>query len=85
MSSSKTATVVIGDQVFSRDGRRRRRETNRNRVVEATAKLIREGNPTPTAGDVAEQAEVSERSIFRYFDDVDALLQAAMSPRSTTP
>jgi len=72
-----SSTVVINEQVYSRDGRRRRRETNQFRVIEAAVELIKEGTPVPTAGEVAERANVSERSIFRYFADVDALLHAA--------
>ena len=71
-------SVRIGDQVFSKDGRRRRRETNQHRVIAATLSLLREGSSAPTVGDVAERAQVSERSVFRYFADVDALLCAAV-------
>lgn len=78
MKAPHSPTVVINDQVYSRDGRRRRRETNQYRVIEAAVELIKEGTPVPTAGEVAERANVSERSIFRYFDDVDALLHAAV-------
>lgn len=78
MDASPPGTVRIGDQVFSKDGRRRRRETNQHRVIAATLALLREGNSAPMVADVAERAEVSERSVFRYFEDVDALLCAAV-------
>ena len=78
MKPVKSPTVVINDQVYSRDGRKRRRETNQYKVIAAAVELIKEGTPVPTAGEVAERADVSERSIFRYFDDVDALLHAAV-------
>jgi AcrR family transcriptional regulator len=60
------------------DGRRARRERNSDRVVEALLELINEGVVWPSAQEVADRAEVSLRSVFRYFDDLDDLLELAM-------
>ncbi len=57
----------------SRDGRRARRHRGRDQVIDAWLELVFEGDVCPSAVAVAERAEVSLRSVFRYFDDVDEL------------
>jgi AcrR family transcriptional regulator len=61
------------------DGRRQRSERNRVAVVDALLELVREGHEQPSAAAVAERAGVSLRSVFRHFDDVDALVAAAVA------
>jgi len=58
------------------DGRRLRAERGRAAVVTATLELVDAGNPVPTFADIAEASGVSERTIFRYFPDRDALFGA---------
>jgi len=58
------------------DGRRLRAERGRAAVVAATLELVNAGNPVPTFADIAEASGVSERTIFRYFPDRDALFGA---------
>jgi AcrR family transcriptional regulator len=60
------------------DGRRLRREQNREAVLDAMAALFEEGHYQPTTGEIAERAGLSLRSLFRYFDDVDDLNHAAI-------
>jgi AcrR family transcriptional regulator len=67
--------VQIRDEV---DGRRLRREQNREAVLDAMVELFEEGNLTPTTGEVAQRAGLSPRSLFRYFDDIDDLNRAAI-------
>ncbi len=55
------------------DGRRRRGQDNRARIVAAMLDLIREGAMTPSAEQVAARAEVGLRTVFRHFDDMDSL------------
>lgn len=55
------------------DGRRRRGNTSRARIVEAMLKLVREGNPSPGAARVAQLAGVSLRTVFRHFEEMDSL------------
>ena len=45
-------------------------------MVAATLELVDAGNPVPTFADIAEASGVSERTIFRYFPDRDALFGA---------
>jgi AcrR family transcriptional regulator len=61
------------------DGRRLRREQNREAVLDALVALFRAGNYQPSAAEIAQRAGLSPRSLFRYFDDVDDLHQAATS------
>jgi AcrR family transcriptional regulator len=61
------------------DGRRARRNRNRDSVVDALLELYREGNLDPSSEEVAARAGLSPRSVFRYFDDVDDLCRAAIA------
>lgn len=61
------------------DGRRLRRDRNRETVVEALLSLYRESNLAPSADEIAERAGISARSLFRYFDDVDSLVRTAVA------
>lgn len=55
------------------DGRRRRSQDSRARIVAALLALIREGVVAPGAEQVAERAEVGLRTVFRHFKDMDSL------------
>lgn len=60
------------------DGRTLRRERNREAVINALIDLIREGDLNPTVASIADRAEVSHRSIFRYFEDLADLARTAI-------
>lgn len=60
------------------DGRTARRERNRDLVLDAVLELFAEGTLVPGAAEVAERSGVSLRSVYRYFDDVEALARAAI-------
>jgi AcrR family transcriptional regulator len=60
------------------DGRRLRREVNREAVLDALGELFAENDLEPSMGEVATRAGISTRSLFRYFDDVDDLHRAAI-------
>ncbi|HUP84580.1 MAG TPA: TetR/AcrR family transcriptional regulator [Acidimicrobiales bacterium] len=60
------------------DGRRLRREQNREAVIDALVELYEEGQYEPGANVIAERAGLSPRSLFRYFDDIDDLNSAAI-------
>jgi AcrR family transcriptional regulator len=60
------------------DGRVQRRTQNIDVVVDAMLHLLAAGNPWPSAADIAARAGVSERSLYRYFDHLDALARAAV-------
>jgi AcrR family transcriptional regulator len=60
------------------DGRRLRREQNRETVLDALADLFDEGVYEPSTNEIAERAGLSPRSLFRYFDDIDDLHHAVI-------
>jgi AcrR family transcriptional regulator len=68
----------VTDTSVEVDGRRLRREQNREAVLDALVSLFREGVYQPSSNEVAERAGLSPRSLFRYFDDVDDLNHAAI-------
>ncbi|CUS43253.1 MAG: TetR/AcrR family transcriptional regulator [Pseudomonadota bacterium] len=68
------------DEGRSADGRRRRSESSRDKIVEAMLALVAEGQITPSADQVASRAAVGLRSVFRHFKDMESLY-AAMTAR----
>jgi AcrR family transcriptional regulator len=60
----------------SADGRRRRSESSRDKIVEAMLALVAEGQITPSAEQVAGRASVGLRSVFRHFKDMESLYAA---------
>jgi AcrR family transcriptional regulator len=60
------------------DGRRARRDRNREAVVDALLGLFRAGELHPSVSRVAERSGVSLRSVFRYFDDLDEMSRIAI-------
>lgn len=63
--------TILDEQAI--DGRSARRERNRREIVDALLELIRSGVIDASAAEVATKAGLSERSLFRYFDDVNDL------------
>jgi AcrR family transcriptional regulator len=61
------------------DGRNLRRDRNRDAVVTALLELYRKGDLGPSADAIAARAGISARSLFRYFEDIDALVRAAIA------
>jgi AcrR family transcriptional regulator len=65
------------------DGRTQRSEVGRQRVSEALVALVSDQGRMPTVEEVAARAGVSRRSVFRYFDGVEALeLETARAMRA---
>ena len=57
------------------DGRRRRGQDNRARIVAAMMEIIHSGQVAPSAEQVAARADVGLRTVFRHFQDMDSLYQ----------
>jgi len=70
MSESKVVSLQAGEPS---DGRRQRSERSRAQIIEAMFELIREGDMSPSAAKVADQAKVGLRTVFRHFEDMDSL------------
>ena len=59
------------------DGRRLRSERSRRAIIDAMVTLQEEGILVPTAQQVAERSGINIRSLFRHFEDMEALFEAA--------
>jgi len=66
------------DSGVATDGRTARRDRNRDAVLDAVLDMFREGAIDPNPAEVAERSGVSRRSVYRYFEDMEALVRAAM-------
>lgn len=60
------------------DGRRARRDRNRDAVLDAMIELIEAGDGSPTVARISDRSGVSHRSVYRYFDDLNALFREAV-------
>lgn len=60
------------------DGRRLRAARSRDAVVDALLALYDEGHLRPGAALIAERAGVSQRSVFRHFEDLEAVVEVAV-------
>lgn len=74
------------------DGRRVRGADNRRRIVDALLKLVATGTVSPNAEQVATEAGVALRTVFRHFADMDSLyreiserMQAEIQPIIVRP
>jgi AcrR family transcriptional regulator len=65
--------MFADDSPPSNDGRRRRSEQSRDRIISAMMTLVADGHLNPSAEDVAARAEVGLRSVFRHFKDMESL------------
>ena len=77
---SDVAAMLRGDAVaakagemVSSDGRNRRAAETRRKVIEAAKAMITETSVAPTVVGVAKRADVSVRSVFQHFGDVESL------------
>jgi AcrR family transcriptional regulator len=83
---NKAVNNSTGKDLMSKakpDGRIQRSERSRQVIIDALLALINEGVLTPTAQQVADRASVAIRTVFRHFDDMEALyaeVDAAIRP-----
>lgn len=57
------------------DGRRRRSQDSKRRIVEAMIELVREGDMQPSAEAVAARGGVGRRTVFRLFSDMEGIFR----------
>jgi len=60
------------------DGRNRRAAETRRKIIEAAKVMIAETSVAPTVVGVARRADVSVRSVFQHFHDVESLFVTVM-------
>jgi AcrR family transcriptional regulator len=63
------------------DGRTARRDRNSEAVLDTVHAMFVEGNFSPAVEEVAARSGVSLRSVYRYFEDTEALLRQAIERR----
>lgn len=76
----------------AKDGRRLRGERSRKQIVDAMLTLVGRGEMNPSAAQVAEEAGVGLRSVFRHFEEMDTLyremtaqIEAEIMPMALRP
>jgi AcrR family transcriptional regulator len=72
--------VAINDKPRP-DGRNLRAEKNRKLVAEAFLKLLEDGERHPTAQMISKQSGVSTSTLFRLYEDLEALHIAVLTTR----
>lgn len=75
------ARIVSGTSI---DGRRRRSEQSRAKIIEAMLSLVKDGKIVPTAEEVAARANIGLRSVFRHFSDMEMLRQEMIAQMGKT-
>lgn len=74
---AKATRVPTETVIGNVDGRHARRERGRLAVIDAMLSLVSEGHVPPAVEQIAERADVSTASLFRYFDTLEDLRQAS--------
>ena len=93
MAQANFAIVdALKSETPSSDGRRARSQASRTKIIRAVMDLIEGGDPDPSTANVAKKAGVGLRSLFRHFEDkdaiyreLDAVLMKAYVPIITAP
>ncbi|WP_299193600.1 TetR/AcrR family transcriptional regulator [uncultured Erythrobacter sp.] len=71
------ASIAISDALKAEapqsDGRHARSQASRSKIIQALMDLIVAGDLNPSTANIAKQAGVGLRSIFRHFDEKDAM------------
>lgn len=73
MSKKPKLAVVENKENSQPDGRRQRSQRSREKILNAMWELMLEGDMDPSAAAIAEHAKVGLRSVFRHFEDMDAI------------
>jgi len=73
LAMSRAARPDAGQAPDATDGRRRRGQDNRARIVAAMMEIVHSGDVAPSAEQVAARADVGLRTVFRHFQDMDSL------------
>ena len=77
----KTSQMQQNGEETSRDGRSMRAERNRRLVAEASLQLLEEGEAQPTAQMIARKSGVSTSTIFRLYEDLEAIRDTVIQSR----
>ena len=79
---AQTSEADMGDtgrsDTIRPDGRNRRAAETRRKIIAAAKAMISETSTAPTVVAVARRADVSVRSVFQHFGDVESLFVTVM-------
>src|SRR5882757_9080234 len=78
MPRGDAVATEAGNMVVRTDGRNRRAAETRRKIIEAAKVMIAETSVAPTVVGVARRADVSVRSVFQHFHDVESLFVTVM-------
>lgn len=70
---TQNALLPVQPAPALRDGRRRRSDASRTRIIAAMLELVQRGVISPSAVQVADQAGIGRRTVFRLFKDMEQL------------
>ena len=74
MSQANNAvSELLKSEAPSSDGRRARSQASRSKIVQALMDLIVAGDINPSTANIAKQAGIGLRSLFRHCEDKDAI------------
>ncbi len=73
LMTRKASPLKVSATAAHTDGRRERSRSSRGKIVAAMLEVVGRGDYMPSAARVAEVAGVGLRSVFRHFEDMDAL------------
>lgn len=73
MAATTTSSASNSMAPAGADGRHARSKSSRAKIIAALLELVKNGDVAPSAAKVAQAANVGLRSVFRHFDDMDAL------------
>jgi AcrR family transcriptional regulator len=68
----------VANPIVRTDGRNRRAVETRRKIIAAAKAMIAETSEAPTVAGVAKRADVSVRSVFQHFHDVESLFVTVM-------
>jgi AcrR family transcriptional regulator len=81
MPRGNAVAAEVNDMVRT-DGRNRRAAATRRKIIEAAKAMIEETSEAPTVVGVAKRADVSVRSVFQHFGDVESLFVTVVDSMS---
>jgi AcrR family transcriptional regulator len=89
---TKAIAKEISNHLKVDDGRVMRTKDSRQKIVQAFLSLLRQGNITPSAEDIAKEAKVGLRTVFRRFNEMELLyrevaieVQSSFAPEAAKP
>jgi AcrR family transcriptional regulator len=74
----EAVAAEAGNTMVRTDGRNRRAAETRRKIIAAAKAMIAETSVAPTVVGVAKRADVSVRSVFQHFHDVESLFVTVM-------